>query len=377
MNTFPRSAPAAPRARIGAPLLLLGTLALAGALALVAASLRGVPRAHADTQPALTVSVKSGSATATTYTIVATNFPANTALTETFGDGSVIDPASGQTDANGSMTRFWTFNVGNKYCGTMTAATTAVQATVSFWIALSSDPQAGTSCGAGSSSSTATPNATATAAAQASATAAAPTQTPIPVPTSAPASSTGGGLHGLLGNRVLVVVAAGVVALLLIVIVLFVLVSGMRKSGKLPSGSGGRPGAWNGGSTVTSSRMRAQGWQQPMQGGTGYRPHNGPPMGARARAQQGWSEEWPQPAPPTRGRMPGAGQADPRWRLYEGEGRDEPPGKPDPRWSRSQPGSRGGPAEPGPGQSTSSRIRTLRDFTEHRQSVRPPNYDER
>jgi hypothetical protein len=371
MLAFPRSAPASLRARLAALVLLVVAVVIAGLLAVSAGGIEG---ALADAQPTLTVSVKSGTATQTTYTIVASNFPPNTTLTETFGDGSVIDPATGQTDANGSMTRFWTLNVANKYCGTVTAKAATAQATVSFWVALSTDSQAGTPCDGGGSSSTATPDTTATAAAQATASAAA-SSTPVVLPTSAPVNSAGSGGHGLLSNRLLLIVAAGAVVLVLLGIVGFAAVAGMSKLGRGQGRSGGQAGTWNGGWTSTTNRQQAQGWRQPMQGGGAYGPPNEPPMGARARAQQGWSEGWQQPASSTRGRMPGAGQSDPRWGLHDDE-RDDRQGKPDPRWSRSQPGARGGPREPGPGQSTASRIRTLRDFTEHRQSVRPPNYDD-
>jgi hypothetical protein len=72
--------------------------------------------------------------------------------------------------------------------------------------------------------------------------------------------------------------------------------------------------------------------------------------------------------------MAGAGNSDSRWRSFDDEDRDGRQGTPDPRWSHSQPGARGGRG-PG-GEGTAARIRTLRDFTEHRQSVRPPSRED-
>src|SRR5262249_51202238 len=152
-----------------------------------------------------------------TYTVVAANFPANAAITETFGDGSLIAPATGQTNASGSLTAYWTLDVTNTYCGTVTAKTDTAQATTSFWVAPSTDSRSGTACdggttGAASPTPNTTANTTATAAAQTTASAtAAPTQPPIAQPTVAPAGGTGLGdlLHQVLGSRLLLLVAGG------------------------------------------------------------------------------------------------------------------------------------------------------------------------
>jgi hypothetical protein len=298
---------------------------------------------RADAQPTLTVTIKSGTATETTYTVVAANFPANAAITETFGDGSLIAPFTGQTNASGSLTAYWTLDVTNKYCGTVTAKTDTAQATTSFWVAPSTDSQSGTVCGGGTAGAASPmPNTTAT---TASATAA-PTQLPIAQPTVPPAGGTGSGdlLHQVLGSRLLLLATGGAVALVMIILLL-VLASAMLKLGQRKgSGRGGQPGTRNGGwNAPPSARQAAPGWR-------------------------------PQQAPRTPTRMAGAGNSDSRWRSFDDEDRDGRQGTPDPRWSRSQPGARGGRG-PG-GEGTAARIRTLRDFTEHRQSVRPPSRED-
>lgn len=345
MVPSPRLTTASSRTQLLAPPLLLAAFMLAGVLALTAT---GGWVARADAQPTLTVTIKSGTATQTTYTVVAANFPANAAITETFGDGSLIAPATGQTNASGSLTRYWTLDVANKYCGTVTAKTDTAQATTSFWVAPSTDSQSGTACGGGTTGAASpTPNTTATAAAQTTASAtAAPTQPPIAQPTVAPAGGTGSGdlLHQVLGSRLLLLVAGGAVALVMIILLL-VLASTMLKSGQRKgSGRGGQPGTRNGGwNAPPSARQAAPGWR-------------------------------PQQAPRTPTRMAGAGNSDSRWRSFDDEDRDGRQGTPDPRWSRSQPGARGGRG-PG-GEGTAARSRTVRDFTEHRQSVRPPRRED-
>lgn len=358
-----RHAPA--QVRLRAWRLPLAACALVGGLALALAATGGMV-ARADAQPALTVSIKAGGDTQTTYTVVAANFPANQTLTETFGDGTLIAPATGQTDASGGMTRYWTLDVANTYCGTITARSGSAEASVSFWVAPSSDAQSGTACngggsGGGGGTANPTPNTTATAAAQATAAAtAAPTQTPSAQPTTAPASESGsGGLpQWVLGGRLLLLVGGGALALFVIVVVL-VVAAALRKSGK-QGPAGGRNGAWN---ASPSGRQGAQRWRQVSPGAPYGQPH-GPHAGAG----------WPQQAPRTPNRMPGAGRADPRWRIMDEEPHDDQPGVPDQRWSRSQPGARGGHGAAGPGGGgTPARMRTLREFTEHRPGVRPPS----
>jgi hypothetical protein len=360
------------RARILA-LSLLSALLLAGMLALAAT---GGWVAHADAQPALTVSVKSGSSTQTTYTVVASNFPANATLTETFGDGSAIPPTTGQTDANGGMTRFWTFDVANTYCGTLTAASGTAQASASFWVAPTSDSRSGTACDGGGGTASPTPNATATTAAQATAAATAvPTQTPIPQPTAAPASS-GGLVQGVLGNHLLLLVGGGALALLAFIIVVLAIAAGTRKPQRATGARGGQAASWNGGWNAPpgGARQGATGWRMPAPGAPYAQQPHAPPAGPRHEAPQGWPQ--PQPGPRTPNRIPGAGRADPRWRIMDDEPRerDRPEGTPDPRWSRSQPGSRGGRGPAGAG--TPGRIRTLRDFTDHHPGVRPTSRDD-
>jgi hypothetical protein len=341
----PRLATASSRTQLLAPPQLLAAFMLAGVLAL---SATGGWVVRADAQPTLTVTIKSGADTETTYTVVAANFPANAAITETFGDGSPIAPATAQTNASGSLTIYWTLDFTNKYCGTVTAKTDTAQATTSFWVAPSTDPQSGTACDDGATGvASPTPNTAATAAAQTTTSAtAAPTQAPIAQPTVAPAGSAGSGdlLHQVLGSRLLLLVAGGAVALVMI-IPLLVLASTMRKSGQRKgSGRGRQPGTRNGGwNAPSSARQAAPGWR-------------------------------PQQAPRTPTRMAGAGHSDSRWRSFDDKDRDGRQGTPDPRWSRSQPGARGGRG-PG-GEGTAARIRTLRDFTEHRQSVRPPSRED-
>ena len=345
MVPSPRLTTASSRTQLLALLLLLAAFMLAGVLALAAT---GGWVARADAQPTLTVTIKSGTATETTYTVVAANFPANAAITETFGDGSLIAPVTGQTNASGSMTLYWTLDVTNKYCGTVTAKTDTAQATTSFWVAPSTDSQSGTACGGGTTGAASpTATATATAAAQTTASAtAAPTQPPIAQPTVAPAGGTGSGdlLHQVLGSRLLLLVAGGAVALVMIILLL-VLASTMLKSGQRKgSGRGGQPGTRNGGwNAPPSARQAAPGWR-------------------------------PQQAPRTPTRMAGAGTSDSRWRSFDDEDRDGRQGTPDPRWPRGQPGAQGGRG-PG-GEGTTARIRTLRDFTEPRQSVRPPSRED-
>lgn len=356
MVSSPRLTTASSRTQPLAPPLLLAAFMLAGVLALTAT---GGGVARADAQPTLTVTIKSGTATATTYTVVAANFPANAATTETFGDGSLIAPVTGQTNASGSLTLYWTLDFTNTYCGTVTAKTDTAQATTSFWVAPSTDSQSGTACGGGTTGAASptptttaktTPNTTATAAAQTTVSAsAAPTQPPIAQPTVPPTGATGSGdlLHHVLGSRLLLLVAGGAVALVMIILLL-VLASTIRKAGQRKgSGRSGQPGTRNGGwNAPPSARQAAPGW----------------------RPQQA-------PRPPTR--IADAGHADSRWRSFDDvdrggrHGRHGRQGTPDPRWSRSQPGARGGRG-PG-GEGTAARMRTLRDFTEHRQSVRPPS----
>src|SRR5262245_18293054 len=97
----PRLTTASSRTHLLAPPLLLAAFMLAGVVTLAPA---GGWVARADAQPTLTVTVKSGTATQTIYTVVAANFPAHTAITETIGDGSLIAPVTGQTNASGSLT---------------------------------------------------------------------------------------------------------------------------------------------------------------------------------------------------------------------------------------------------------------------------------
>ena len=352
MVPSPRLTTASSRTQLLAPPLLLAAFMLAGVLALAAIG-GGVVRA--DAQPTLTVTLKSGTATQTSYTVVAANFPANAALTETFGDGSLIAPYTGQTNASGSLTAYWTLDVTTTYCGTVTAKTDTAQATTSFWVAPSTDSQSGTACGgATTGAASPTPNTAATVAAQTTASAtAAPTQPPIAQPTVAPAGGTGFGdlLHQVLGSRLLLLVAGGAVALVMLIILLLVLAAAMRTSGQHKgSGRGGQGG---------------QGGQPGTRNGIWDAPHS-----AR-QAAPGWR---PQQAPPTPTRMAGAGNSDSRWRSFDDEDRDGRQGTPDPRWSRSQPGARGGRG-PG-GEGTAARMRTLRDFTEHRQSVHPPRRED-
>jgi hypothetical protein len=338
----PRLTTASSRTQLLAPPLLLAAFMaafmLAGVLALAAT---GGWVVRADAQPTLTVTIKSGTATQTTYTVVAANFPANAALTETFGDGSQIAPITGQTNASGSLTFYWTLDAITKYCGTVTAKTDTAQATTSFWVALSTDSQSGTACAGGTpGAASPTPNTTATAAAQTTASAtAAPTQPPSAQPTVAPAGGTSSGdlLHQVLGSRLLMVVAGGAVALLMFLLLL-VLAATVRRSGQRKGrGRGGQPGTRNGG------------WN----------------------AAPGWR---PQQAPRTPTRIAGARNSDSHWRSFDDEDRDGRQGTPDARWSRSQPGVRGGR---GPGDAgTATRMRTLRDFTEHRQSVRPSSRED-
>jgi hypothetical protein len=340
----PRLTTASSRTQRLAPPLLLAAFMLAGVPALAAT---GGWVVRADAQPTLTVTIKSGAATETTYTVVAANFPANVAITETFGDGSLITPVTAQTNVSGSLTVYWTLDVTNKSCGTITAKTDTAQATTSFWVAPSTDSQSGTACDGTTGAASPTPNTTATVAAQTTASAtAAPTQPPIAQPTVAPAGGAGSGdlLHQALESRLLLLVAGGAVALVMIILLL-VLASTMLKSGQRKgSGRGGQPGTRNGGwNAPPSARQAAPGW----------------------RPQQS-------PRPPTR--MAGAGNSDSRWRSFDDEDRDGWQGTPDPRWSRSQPGARGGRG-PG-GEGTAARMRTLRDFTERRQSVRPPSRED-
>ncbi len=336
---------ASSRTQLFASPQLLAAFMLAGMLTLATT---GGRVARADAQPTLTVTIKSGTATQTSYTVVAANFPANAAITETFGDGSLIAPVTAQANASGSLTVYWTLDVTTKYCGTVTAKTDTAQATTSFWVAPSTDSQSGTACSGGTSGAASpTPNTTATATAQATASApAAPTQPPNAQPTVAPAGGTGTGdlLHQVLGSRLLPLVAGGAVALVMIILLL-VFASTLLKSGQRKgSGRGGQPGTRNGGwNAPNSTRQAAPGW----------------------RPQQA-------PRPPTR--IAGAGNPDSRWRGFDDEDRDGRQGTPDPRWSRSQPDTLGGRGLGGAG--TTARMRTLRDFTEHRQSVRPPSRED-
>jgi hypothetical protein len=346
------------RAQLLAPLLLLAAFMLAGVLALAATDGLVV---HADTQPTLTVTIKSGTATQTTYSVVAANFPANAAITETFGDGSLIAPFTGQTNASGSLTAYWTLDVANTYCGTLTAKTDTAQATTSFWVAPSTDAQSGTACGGTTGAASPTPNTTATAAAQTTASAtAAPTQPPIAQPTVPPAGGTGSGdlLHQVLGSRVLLLVGGGAVALVMLILLLVLastmLKSGQRKGSGRGRDGGGQPGARYGGWNASpSAKHAAQGW----------------------RPQQTQQTQQTQRTPT---RMAGAGNPDSRWRSLDDEDREDRQGTPDPRWSRSQPGAQGGrgPRGAGDGKGTAARMRTLRDFTEPRQSVRPPSRED-
>ncbi len=342
MVPAPRLTAASSRIPLLAPPLLRAVFMLAGVLALATT---GGWVVRADAQPTLTVTIKSGTATETTYTVVAANFPANAAITETFGDGSLIAPVTAQANASGSLTVNWTLDFTNKYCGTVTAKTDTAQATTSFWVAPSTDSQSGTACDGGATGAASpTPNTTATATAQATASApAAPTQPPNAQPTVAPAGGTGSGdlLHHVLGSRLLPLVAGGAVALVMIILLL-VFASTLLKAGQRKgSGRGGQTGTRNGGWNVPpSARQAAPGWR-------------------------------PQQAPLSPTRMAGPGNPDARWRGFDDEDGDGLQGTPDTRWSRSQPDTRGGRGPGGAG--TTARMRTLRDFTEHRQGVRPPS----
>jgi hypothetical protein len=370
-----RLASAPSRAHLFVLSLALSAVVLVGMLAL---SALGSTVAHADAQPTITVSVKSGADTQTTYTVVAANFPANSTLTETFGDGSNIPPTTGQSDANGSMTRYWTLDVDNIYCGSISASTGSAQATASFWVAPTSDSRSGTPCdGGGGVATTPTPDTTATAAAQATdAATQAPTQAPITQPTAVPASSgSGSSGQGILSGRLLLLIAGIAVGLVILIVVGFALAAVLRKPDQ-------RTGGWG---ASSSGRQPAQGWRQVPPGGPYGQPYGqsySPGAAPRHESPQGWPQQVPQQAPRTPNRIPnhvqGAGEPDPRWRLYGDQGRDEE-GTPDPRWSRSQPGARGGrgPAGSNSGSNSAGRIRTLRDFTEQHQSVRPPGRDDR
>jgi hypothetical protein len=341
----------------------LAVLALAGALSVAAGLVAALPAAHADSTPALAVTVKSGTTSQTTYTVAASGFPAQTGFTETLGDGSGIAPATGTSDAKGSFTLYWTLDAITKYCGTITAQAGSGQARASFWVALTTDSESGTACqgstGAGAGGGSGTPTAAAaTATAQANATAAAAatpaaTQAPTSQPTSAPDASAGsggtsGGLHALLG-RIPWVPVGGAVTVLLVLIIIIGVAAG--RGGKPPTGGQREPrrgapapgydprrrapGAgydpqWGG---PTGTRMRSPARREPSE-------RNPDPYNGSARRGNEQAAQWRDGAAGTKHRVPGAGRADPRWRILDPEDRGPRSPAPDPRWSRSQPGAR-------------------------------------
>jgi hypothetical protein len=359
--------------------IAIGLAALACALALGGLGVaRAAPKARADTQPTLTVTIKSGTATQTVYAVAASGFPAQTAYTETFGDGGKVPPANGQTNASGAFTLWWTLDATSKYCGTISAQAGSASASTSFWVALNSDSQSGAACqGAATGGGSPTPaNATPTTTGNGATPGATPaaTQAPAPQPTVAPTgagTASGTGLRALLGRIPWLWVGAGIVAAILLLIV--ALAMGSRKN-KPPSGGNRPPGRrmeppnrdpqW--GASATSARRRAAQREVPPPGWEG-RPLGQPP----ANPGGGWPQQEGSRSPH---RVPGAGNVNPRWRIVDPDqraphppsadqrwSRDQPEsGVPDVRWSRSQPGARGNPPPRTLGDATSTRQRAAR-----------------
>jgi hypothetical protein len=278
--------------------LAAGLLILAAALsALGSGAAASVVRA--DTQPSLTVAVKSGTATQTEYTVTAAGFPAATAFTETLGDGTGIPPATGQTNASGGFTLFWTLDATTKYCGTISASAGSAQASTSFWVAVTTDSDSGTVCqSAGSGTPTAaSTDASANATASAASGTPAATQAPAPLPTTAPASTdtsptSGLGVSSLLHRIPWKWIGIGGGGLLVLIIVFAMIGSaGKRSGGGRRPPDRDRPGQWNGpGTTGVTRRQPAPQRQRP----------GGP---------------WQGDGPRTSHRVPGAGRADSRWHM--------------------------------------------------------------
>jgi hypothetical protein len=340
-------------------LLLVGMGLLLTASVLGAVRFAGAPLAHADAPPTVSVVLKPEASTSaqSVYTITASGFAPQVAITLTLGDGSAVPPIAGRTNASGTFTSWWTLEVASKYCGTVTAKTDTAQTNTSFWIAPASDPSSGTACAGTAGSGNGNPAPAATPAATAAPSHAAPVATTAaqpaaPLPSSTPSAADGAGpglnLRALTAHLPWRWIGLGGAAVLGLIVV--VAVAGGRRAKSPPRQARERPSA-------QGRAVYGRGQQMGMGGGAGMRAGQ-PPSWQQASPRAGGSYVPHREAEPPRTDRGYVPHREPEPRAWPAELRPMPrhagaaPGsseyrhpaarrpEPDQRWSRSQPGAR-------------------------------------